>query len=322
MRQLVLLAACALAVGALSTAHGAGNLEGLVCNTEFVAGKIGDPSWVILDGRGLAEYLKGHIPGAVNFGKPVVAVLKHPVDGRMVPVEEAEKLLGQIGVSNDKGLIIYGTKGDYHVACDQGPLFWGVKQVCYLDGGYEAWADEGRKVDTGKVNPQPAPFKARVTKPEMIVSTEEMLRIVKDKVANVTIIDTRSVKEYNAEENTVLRGGRIPGAVSIPYEKNIDLKTGKLLPTEMLAEVYKSVPRDHRVILYCHRGCRTAFAYYALSRLGYKSVSIYEDGYVVWGGRPDTPVEHEHYINLRPVVGGVQSLLERVQALEKKLEAK
>ena len=27
---------------------------------------------------------------------------------------------------------------------------------------------------------------------------------------------------------------------------------------------------------------------------------IYEDGYVVWGNRFDTPVENEHYFNLRP----------------------
>ena len=46
-----------------------------------MAEKIGDPNWVILDGRGKGDYDAGHIPGAVNYGKPVVVVLKHPIDG-------------------------------------------------------------------------------------------------------------------------------------------------------------------------------------------------------------------------------------------------
>ena len=63
-----------------------------VCHVDFVAQKLGDPNWVILDGRDAADYEKGHIPGAVSYGKPVVTVLKHPVDGRVVSVSEAGKL--------------------------------------------------------------------------------------------------------------------------------------------------------------------------------------------------------------------------------------
>ncbi|MHB9099478.1 MAG: rhodanese-like domain-containing protein, partial [Syntrophales bacterium] len=113
--------------------------QGHVCDAEFVAEKAGDANWVILDARSKGEYEAGHIPGAVNYGKPAVVVLKHPVDGRVVSVKVAEKLLGQIGLDNSKGLIIYGTKGDYHVTCEQIPIWLGVRQYYYLDGGYEAW---------------------------------------------------------------------------------------------------------------------------------------------------------------------------------------
>ena len=326
---------CLLLALTFQPVYAGGNLGQHLGDVEFVAGKVGDPNWVILDGREGSDYEKGHVPGAVNYGKPVVTVLKHPIDGRVVSVQEGERLLGAIGLTNDKGLIVYGKRGDYHVLCEMLPMYLGVKDYVYLDGGYEAWVAAGEKVETGKVSPVPGNFKAKVAKPDLYVSTDEMLRIVKEKrksldrvsvpawlatPANVTFIDLRSPLEFRAEENTVLRGGRIPGAINIPEEKNLDPNTGKFLPRRSLAEVYREVPKDHKVILYYHRGCRTAYGYIALEMLGYKNVFIYEDGYIVWGSLPNTPVEHEHYINLRPIVGGLDDLRARVERLEKELE--
>lgn len=323
MKKTVLAALMVFVLCYAGAAFAQGKVMGHVCDTKFVEEKIGNPGWVILDGRGMEDYLKGHIPGAVNYGKAVVVTLKHPVDGRVVSVPEAERLLGQIGLSNDKGLIIYGTKGDYHVTVEQLPLFLGVKEYYYLNGGYEAWVEEVGKVEAGINTPKPAVFKAKVAMPNLYVSTEEMKKIVEKKSPNTFLIDVRSVKEFEGEENSILRGGRIPGAINIPQDKNLDPKTGKILPLDKLASVYKDIPKDAQVIIYCHRGCRTGFTYYALENLGYKNLRIYEDSYVVWGSLPDTPVEHEHYINLRPIAGygnAIKALTERINKLEQRLE--
>lgn len=93
-----------------------------------------------------------------------------------------------------------------------------------------------------------------------------------------------------------------------------------MLSLDKLREVYKDIPKDHKVIVYCHRGCRTAFAYYALENLGYKDIVIYEDSYIVWGARMDTPVENEHYTNMRPVVLTLESMKKRLEALESKIK--
>jgi thiosulfate/3-mercaptopyruvate sulfurtransferase len=305
-----------------SMAFAAGKTVGHVCDVEFVAEKVGNSGWVILDGRSGGEYESGHIPGAVTYGKPVVTVLKNPVDGRVVSVKDAEKFLGQIGLDNNKGLIIYGKKGDYHVAVEQLPIYVGVKEFYYLDGGYEAWVKEGKTVQTEAVKPVPAVFKAKVANPKLYVSTKEMIALAKKKPASVTVIDTRSRKEYDGIENTTLRGGRIPGAIHVGYELNLEKDSGKMLSIEELQKIYQNVPKMNEVILYCHRGCRTAYSYYALERLGYKNVRIYEDSWIVYGARPDTPVEEEHYTNMRGVISQVNDIAgmkSRLDYLEERL---
>lgn len=302
------------------------NRLGNICDVEFVKARAGDPGWVILDGRTAAEYQAGHIPAAVTFGKPVVTTLKHSADGRVVATARAEQLLGQIGVDNEKGLIIYGEKGDYHVAIEQYPLYLGVKDFCFLDGGYEAWVAAGLPVSSTPQAPKPATFRARIANPDLYYSTKDLIPIVEKGAPGIVFVDTRSAREFNAEENTVIRGGRIPGAIHVDVKANIDPKTGLMLPLEQLAKVYAGVPKDKTVVLYCHRGCRTGFAFYALQALGYPDVRIYEDGYVVWGNRFDTPVENEHYFNLRPFANRLaalekenEELLERLAAIESRL---
>ena len=250
MKKVILLFAAVLMLSFIPNVHAFVKTQGHVCDVDFVAEKVGDPNWVILDARGKAEYEDGHIPGAVNYGKPAVGVLKHPVDGRVVSVKEAEKLLGQIGLDNNKGLIIYGAKGDYHVTCEQMPIWIGVKQYYYLDGGYEAWVKGGKQVQTDAVKPVPAVFKADPAKmnKKLYVSTKEMIDIAKKQPKNVTLIDTRSPDEFNALENSTLRQGRIPGAINIPYEKNLDKESKKMLSWRPLPQFTRIFPRITRLL--------------------------------------------------------------------------
>ena len=57
-------------------------------------------------------------------------------------------------------------------------------------------------------------------------------------------------------------------------EKNLDQDTKKMLSLEELAAVYKGIPRDNTIIVYCHRGCRTWSAFFALEWLGYRKIRL------------------------------------------------
>ena len=79
MKKTFLFFLTVIILGYAGAAFAAGKVTGHVCNSAFVEEKIGNPDWVILDGRGMEDYLKGHVPGAVNYGKAIVVTLKHPI---------------------------------------------------------------------------------------------------------------------------------------------------------------------------------------------------------------------------------------------------
>lgn len=288
-------------------------------DVDFVASKIGDPNWVILDGRSQSEYDDGHIPGAVTYGQPVVGVLKNPHDGQVKSPEEIAKLLGQIGVSNSKGLIVYGKKADFHVLTEMSPVYVGLDSYYYLDGGYEAWVAADKDVQTQLNKPKAATYKVEDVREEMYISTQKLMELVNNHTPNLTIIDVRSADEFNATGVQSLRGGTIPGAIHIPHNMPIDSKTGKFKSIKELEKIYGDIPKDNIVVFYCHRGCRTAYTYMALKSLGFKNAMNYEEGWIVWGNRLDTPIANEHYRNMRGIDKKIKYLLEKVDALEAQL---
>lgn len=287
-----------------------------VCDSAFVASKAGDKDWVIIDGRPAVQYKEGHIPGAVNYGQAIVVTLKHPVDGKIVSAPVAADLLGKMGVDNKKGVIVYGTRADYHVAVEMSPWYYGVKEYCYLDGGFETWKDLGKPVETKVNEPRPAKFEAKIVHPELYISTNELIQVVNSKKPNVTLIDVRSKAEFEGTENTLVRGGRIPGAIHMAHDLPINAKDGTFKSLEQLKAIYKDIPKNNEVIVYCHRGCRTSYTYSSLKMLGYSNVKIYEDSMIVWGARADTPIEEEHNVNLRAYKGQIDTLNKEVKELK------
>jgi len=289
---------------------------GEVVDVKFVESKISTPGWVIIDARSEEDYKKGHIPGAINFGgKGLVTVLKSPMDGRVVSADRFAKIMSENGISNGTELIVYGAANDYHVYIEASPLYYGAKSWHYLNGGYEGWVKAGKKVETTNTKLPAATFKAKVVNPNMYVSTYQMADIVINKDSKYYLIDTRSTDEYNGIGfGAVPRAGRIPGAISYPVDINYDKANG-VLAVSKFADIYKNVPKNKTIIVYCHRGCRTSFAFLALRSLGYKDVRIYEDSFVVYGAWMELPLEEEHFLNLR---GDIQSTVNWVKTEQSK----
>ena len=285
------------------------------------------PDVVILDTRDKALYDKGHIPGAINLGAPAAKVLRDQAF-RVKKVTALEKILGNAGIDNNKQIVIYGSSkvmefppqpAEYGTAA---PFFileyLGHKRVSVLNGGIEAWIKDGNPLET-KVNKlPPTTYKANVQK-QRLVTTPEMIELVKKKYPNTVHIDVREPKLYHGEIIQGFRGGHVPGAINISRRNNYDEDTGKFLPADQLAELYKDIPRDKRIVLSCYSGTGAAHSYIALRLLEY-DVAVYDDSWIVWGNNPVLPAEEEIPMDFHGLVQKIQGLEKQIKEIREQMK--
>jgi thiosulfate/3-mercaptopyruvate sulfurtransferase len=288
----------------------------LLVDTKFVMDKIGKPGWVFLDMRFSDDFSQGHIPGAVLLPPWVLKTFIDDTKRQATVLPRMEQTLGELGIGNDSHVIVYGEPTDtgWNTV-----MFWvmetvgcnsGMKKctVQYYDGGMERWKAEGGTLEQVESKPKPVSFKG-VAGAKRGVKIDEVLRIVDGKQKAV-FLDVRKPEEYDGIEVQALRGGHIPRAVNIDYRKNFDAGTSRMLPLDQLRDLYKTVPKDQRVITYCQTGGRGAYTYLVLRALGYLDVAVYHDGWRVYGSDMRLPVEDETWYNFGNVNRGLKAIKE------------
>ncbi len=87
-----------------------------------------------------------------------------------------------------------------------------------------------------------------------------------------------------------MQGGHIPGALNIVSLAGVDGQSQQWKSMAELAVMYKAVPKDSRVILYCHDGFRSTLGWLQLKTLGYQDVRVYNGGWSDWDRSLTLPV--------------------------------
>ncbi|KAB2876705.1 MAG: sulfurtransferase, partial [Pseudorhodoplanes sp.] len=140
-------------------------------STQWLTQHLDAPDIVVVDGsyylptqnrNARAEYLAGHIPGAVFFD--VEEIADHTTDlPHMLPRPEAFSLaMRQLGIGDGAAIVVYDGTGLFSAA----RVWWtfkifGVRDVYVLDGGLPKWKAEGRPLAFGEVRRTPRHFTAR-----------------------------------------------------------------------------------------------------------------------------------------------------------------
>ena len=175
----------------------------ILVTPELVEQNIAKPDWVVVDCRKLEEYAKGHIPGAISFGKDCKDALRDGTSRVFKSPAKYESMLGKAGVGNNTHVVFYGDMKSKAMD-DATVAFWIFEYLGHankahvLNGGLEAWTKTGKKLDTQPTMKQPAVFKANVAK-SRIATTEEVLKIARGQEKGAQLIDSRTKKEYEGE---------------------------------------------------------------------------------------------------------------------------
>ena len=236
----------------------------------------------------------GHISGAIqvqrfkdlgdNFATPIM---------RFPPAETFQKTLRSWGINNDSHIVIYDDSSTALAARLYVMLVmygFDQSQVKVLDGGTTEWTGMNDMVK----KPSPTPAKGSVTlkaaNPNMLIEWTDVYRdVLSLRKDNVVLIDARPHKMYTGEiiKHSV-QAGHIPGAINIVSLEGTD---GQLwVSAEKLADMYKDVPKDKTVYLYCHDGFRMSLAWMQLKSLGYKKVHLLNGGWTIWDHAVTLPV--------------------------------
>jgi thiosulfate/3-mercaptopyruvate sulfurtransferase len=249
-----------------------------------------DVRWRLGGPPGLDDYLAGHIPGAV-FVDLDADVCGTPGPGGRHPLPDPaalERVLRAAGVRDDHPVVVYDAGESLAAARLWWTLRWaGHPDVRVLDGGFAAWAADGRPIEPGTVTAAAGDFTALPGRLPTLDATDAA-RLAEQGV----LLDVRAAARYRGETEPIDPvAGHVPGAVNLP-DGELSGPDGRLLPAQALRQRFAAagVQAGTEVGAYCGSGITAARAVLAMSVAGIPDPALYVGSWSHWVTDPSRPV--------------------------------
>jgi len=264
---------------------------GPVVSPEWLRDHIGEKDlrvidfrWYLLGRKGRAEYLKGHIPGAVFVDLETVTGTK---GGGRHPLPTSEQFQDEMrwaGVDPHTRVVVYDDAGGSVAARLWFLLRWfGHEAQAVLDGGLEAW---GGPLDTTTPPVPRGNFRAWHPDPAQILDFNAV-----GGLKGVPLLDARAAERYRGEKEPVdPKAGHIPGALSAPWLDNLG-PDGRFKSPSELRERFRElgVDEEHPAVAYCGSGVNSCHHLLAMELAGLHNGRLYAGSWSDWSRR-DAPV--------------------------------
>lgn len=233
------------------------------------------------------------IKGAVFFDiKNTFSDKEAAFPNTILSPEKFQDKAQEIGVNNNSCIVVYDEIGIYSSA----RVWWmfqlmGFTNIAVLDGGFPAWKSKDYPVEQKHlINLNKGDFKS-FYQPDKIKFTKDVLENIKNKES--IVLDARSKGRFYATEpepRNDIRGGHIPGSVSLPYSEILDHQY--LKSDEDLKTIYQDLNKLNKPIIFsCGSGITASVLALGAEIAGVKKYAVYDGSWTEWGSTNHLPIE-------------------------------
>lgn len=266
-----------------------------------VASMLVNAEVIVVDARGGADaqqrYMHGHLAEAIFLNLETDLSSKgDPSRGGRHPLPEPLAfcaLLGHRGIGPDNYILVYDDKSGANAAA----RFWwmmkslGHEKIQVIDGGLDALKQAGHRLSQGNpaLRQEKAPYPSRNWMlPQADMDMVKDVRLKNDWL----VIDVRENFRFRGESEPIdLVAGHIPGAVNVPYIRNLDADGTFRAPSAM-RETYSHAIGGRaadKVIVHCGSGVTACHTILSMASAGLALPRLYIGSWSEWS-RNENPI--------------------------------
>lgn len=248
-----------------------------------------DVRWRLERPDGHADYLAGHIPGAVYVPLATeLATHGEPSEGRhpLPSTQTLQDAARRWGVNRGDLVVAYDDAKGLSASRAWWLLRQGGVDVRVLDGGLRAWTSAGLAVETDDVQPE----QGDVVLDEIgadAISIDEAEAFPE----NGVLLDVRAPERYRGDHEPLDPiPGHIPGALNVPMAAHLN-DDGKILDVHTLQATFAAVgvTEGTPVAAYCGSGITAAHTALVLDEAGIRA-KVFPGSWSQWSNTPGRPV--------------------------------
>jgi thiosulfate/3-mercaptopyruvate sulfurtransferase len=266
-----------------------------IVSTDWLEKNLDNPKLRIIDIRKVEEYKEGHVPGAVNVFYNAWAIRKGDVQNELPANDDLADVIDSAGITKESLAVVVGKTDNIGELTNSTRVaftlaYAGLTNVSILDGGYNKWVSEKKKVSRELTRPKVAGYKP-AWNTNLALSKSGFQRAMNGAI----IVDTRLPEFFFgvAKLDFVPKAGRIPGAVALPsawmYMKEGTFKSREDLQAMVDGVIGTDKSKD--VILYCDTGKICTGAWFVMAGvLGRNNIRVYDGSMEEWTRDPNAPL--------------------------------